>query len=257
MGGELWAVESPFQKTCVMICGIDVYHDTSKEKTSVAAFVASTNRLFTRWYSTTSKSKDKNPVEICNGLRISMLKSLQFFQNVNGRLPDMIVIFRDGVGDGQLETSSGHEVKQIAQAFEHFQNYEPKLSVVIVQKRISTRLFQSIGSNNRCSLENPSPGTVVDHTITRRNYYDFFLISQHVRQGTVSPTHYIVIHDDSGLTPDQMQKLSYKMTHLYYNWPGTIRVPAPCQYAHKLAQQVGQNIHTEPSEKLSDRLFYL
>ena len=24
-------------------------------------------------------------------------------------------------------------------------------------------------------------------------------------------------------------RLSYKLTHLYYNWPGTIRVPAPCQ----------------------------
>ena len=24
-------------------------------------------------------------------------------------------------------------------------------------------------------------------------------------------------------------RLSYKLTHLYYNWPGTVRVPAPCQ----------------------------
>jgi len=24
-------------------------------------------------------------------------------------------------------------------------------------------------------------------------------------------------------------RLSYKLTHMYYNWPGTIRVPAPCQ----------------------------
>ena len=28
------------------------------------------------------------------------------------------------------------------------------------------------------------------------------------------------------------------MTHMYFNWPGTVRVPAPCQYAHKLAYQV-------------------
>lgn len=26
-----------------------------------------------------------------------------------------------------------------------------------------------------------------------------------------------------------MYRLSYKLTHLYYNWPGTVRVPAPCQ----------------------------
>ena len=49
--------------------------------------------------------------------------------------------------------------------------------------------------------------------------YDFFLVSQSVRQGTVSPTHFNVIEDNSGLKPDHLQRLSYKLTHLYYNWP--------------------------------------
>lgn len=31
-------------------------------------------------------------------------------------------------------------------------------------------------------FDNPPPGTVVDHTITRRDWYDFFLVSQNVRQ---------------------------------------------------------------------------
>ena len=54
----------------------------------------------------------------------------------------------------------------------------------------------------------------------------------------MSPTHYIVVHDNTGLKTDILQKISYKLTHMYYNWPGTVRVPAPCQYAHKLAYQV-------------------
>lgn len=49
--------------------------------------------------------------------------------------------------------------------------------------------------------------------------YDFFLVSQSVRQGTVTPTHYNVIWDTTGLKPDHMQRLAYKMCHLYYNWP--------------------------------------
>ncbi len=48
--------------------------------------------------------------------------------------------------------------------------------------------------------------------------YDFFLVSQSVNQGTVSPTHYNVLYDDTGMTPDMVQKLAYMMTHLYYNW---------------------------------------
>ena len=68
--------------------------------------------------------------------------------------------------------------------------------------------------------------------------YDFFLVSQSVRQGTVNPTSYNIIKDTSGLKPKHIQALTYKLTHLYYNWPGTVRVPAPCQYAHKLAFMV-------------------
>ena len=48
--------------------------------------------------------------------------------------------------------------------------------------------------------------------------YDFFLVSQSVRQGTVSPTNYHIIYDTSGFKPDHIQRLTYKLTHLYYNW---------------------------------------
>lgn len=106
-------------------------------------------------------------------------------------------------------------------------------------------------------MENPAPGTIVDHTITRRDYYDFFLVSQNVRQGTVSPTHYLIIHDKAELSPDQLQRLTFKLCHLYYNWPGTVRVPAPCQYAHKLAFLVGESIQMEPHNSLSDKLYFL
>ena len=49
--------------------------------------------------------------------------------------------------------------------------------------------------------------------------YDFFLVSQSVNQGTVSPTHFNVVVDGGGLKPDHMQRLTYKLCHLYYNWP--------------------------------------
>lgn len=125
--------------------------------------------------------------------------------------------------------------------------------MIVVQKRITQRMFAMKGAG----LDNPPPGTVLDHSITRREWFDFFLVSQHVRQGTVTPTHYVVVYDDSGMKADHIQRLSFKLTHLYYNWPGTIRVPAPCQYAHKLAYLVGESLHKDPALELSDRLFFL
>jgi aubergine-like protein len=109
------------------------------------------------------------------------------------------------------------------------QTPEPlKFAFVIVSKRINTRFFTETSTN-------PHSGTVVDDVVTLPERYDFFLISQSVRQGTVNPTSYNVVYDTSGLRPDHMQHLTYKLCHLYYNWPGTVRVPSVLQYAHKLA----------------------
>ena len=35
---------------------------------------------------------------------------------------------------------------------------------------------------------------------------DFFLVSQHVRQGTVTPTHYVIVHDETGMQADHFQR---------------------------------------------------
>lgn len=251
LGGELWAVDIPMQN--VMVVGVDVYHDLTRGRQSVLGFVASMNHNMTRWF---SKCAFQEPgKELVNCLKVAFLEALVKFYEVNHRRPDRIFIFRDGVGDGQLNYVSEYEIEQLISAFTCVSpDYNPAIAVVVVQKRINTRIFAKL---NAKELDNPTPGTVVDHTVTRTDWCDFFLVSQKVRQGTVSPTHYIVLRNTTGLSPDHIQRLTYKLTHLYYNWPGCVRVPAPCQYAHKLANLVGDNIHKEPSPLLCDRLFYL
>ena len=91
-----------------------------------------------------------------------------FLFQLNGALPDRIVVFRDGVGDGQMNTVKEYEVPQMMACFSSFEeNYHPKFAVVVVQKRISTRIFHRGGAKG---LANPPPGTVVDHTITRKGW---------------------------------------------------------------------------------------
>jgi len=250
LGGELWACNTPFKN--LMVIGVDVYHDPTRRGQSIAGIVASMNHTFSRWHSSTCFQMPGQ--ELIDALKIAFIKSLKKYYEVNHNWPDTVIVFRDGVGDSQLAVSAKYEAEQFKDCFRHISdNYSPGLGFVVVQKRINTRIFLMAGKEP----ENPAPGTILDHTVTRRDWYDFFLVSQHVGQGTVSPTHYVVTHDSSGLSPDLMQKLSYKLTHMYYNWPGTVRVPAPCQYAHKLAYQVGEHIHKEPSAKLEERLFYL
>ena len=158
------------------------------------------------------------------------------------------------MGDGQINYVLEHEIKAIEKCFQAagINQADLKFTYIIVSKRINTRFFKMTGKPS-----NPPSGTVVDDVVTLPERYDFFLVSQSVRQGTVNPTSYNVIKDTSGLKPNHLQKLTYKLTHLYYNWPDTVRVPAPCQYAHKLAFLVGESLHREPSEQLEQVLYYL
>ena len=145
----------------------------------------------------------------------------------------------------------------------------PRMSYIVVNRKTQTRLFHNLG--------NPKPGALVDDVITKPERfvlkvyyilrllfifviysYDFFLVSNKpTRQGTVSPTSYNIIHDQCGLAPDRIQMLTYKMCHLYYNWSGTVRVPAVCQYAGKLSLLVAKYLHTTPSNLLEKQLYFL
>uniref|UniRef100_A0A8C5LYC6 Piwi-like protein 1 n=1 Tax=Leptobrachium leishanense TaxID=445787 RepID=A0A8C5LYC6_9ANUR len=211
MGGALWSLEIPLPEA--MVVGIDCYHDTLAGRKSIAAFVASMNKGLTSWFSRCVVQDQRQ--EIVDGLLVCMLAALQAYRSYQQVLPKKILIYRDGVGDGQLKTIVNYEIKQFTDCIRSVEpNYNPKLVVVVVKKRINARFF-GCGSGR---LYNPLPGTIIDTEVTRPEWYDFFLISQSVRQGTVSPTHYNVIYDTLGMPPDYLQRFTYKLCHLYYNW---------------------------------------
>jgi hypothetical protein len=73
----------------------------------------------------------------------------------------------DGVSNSQLETFVRHEMRDFESAFRKF-NLQIKLTVVVVQKRITNRLFFQCPGPNKCYLpkcngseafHSPPPGT--------------------------------------------------------------------------------------------------
>ncbi|XP_008848625.1 piwi-like protein 2 [Nannospalax galili] len=249
LGGELWGVDIPLKQ--LMVIGMDVYHDPSRGMRSVVGFVASINLTLTKWYSRVVFQMPHQ--EIVDSLKLCLVGSLKKYYEVNHCLPEKIVVYRDGVSDGQLKTVASYEIPQLQKCFEAFENYQPKMVVFVVQKKISTNLYLAAPGH----FVTPSPGTVVDHTITSCEWVDFYLLAHHVRQGCGIPTHYICVLNTANLSPDHMQRLTFKLCHMYWNWPGTIRVPAPCKYAHKLAFLSGQILHNEPAIQLCENLFFL
>uniref|UniRef100_A0A2K6G2W7 Piwi like RNA-mediated silencing 4 n=1 Tax=Propithecus coquereli TaxID=379532 RepID=A0A2K6G2W7_PROCO len=249
LGGELWALEIPLKS--LMVVGIDVCKD-ALSKDVVVGCVASINPRITRWFSRCIVQRTVTDVADC--LRVFMTGALNKWYKYNHDLPARIIVYRDGVGDGQLKTLVEYEVPQLLTSVtEASSNTSSRLSVIVVRKKCMPRFFTEM---NR-TVQNPPLGTVVDSEATRPEWYDFYLISQAARQGTVNPTYYNVIYDDNGLKPDHMQRLTFKLCHLYYNWPGLVSIPAPCLYAHKLTFLVAQSIHKEPNLQLANSLFYL
>jgi len=257
LGGAPWMIKFPLKGT--MTIGFDVTHDTKDRKKSYGAFVASMDlQQKVEYYSAVSQHKDGN--EVSANLATHLNTALKTYYQTHNTLPERIFFYRDGVGDGQIKYVHQQEVtlldakiKEIYGKVKVAAGISPKLTFIIVNKRLNTRIFTKQGP----VYKNPPSGTVVDNTITLPERYDFFLISQSVRQGTVSPTSYNVIHDTNGLPPDKMQIITYKQAHLYYNWSGTTRVPAVVQYAHKLAFLVGQFLHQEPNTKFGNQLYFL
>lgn len=247
LGGAPWTVEMPLSS--LMVVGYDVCHDTMNKGRSFGAMVASLDKHSTHYFS--SVSAHTNGEELSNDFSLNIIKAVKKWEERNnGNLPGWIMIYRDGVGDGQLPYVYDHEVKDIKNTLTAYYKDKPlKMAFIVVTKRINTRLF--------AGSQNPPPGTVVDDVITLPQRYDFYIVSQCVRQGTVSPTSYNVVYDTLGLNPDKIQRLTYKFTHMYYNWSGTVRVPAPCQYAHKLAFLISQAVHRNPSPALENRLYFL
>ncbi|XP_025784293.1 piwi-like protein 4 [Puma concolor] len=250
LGGELWAVEIPLKS--LMVVGIDACKDEVSKGMVVVGFVASINPGITRWFSRCILQRTATDVADC--LKVFMTGALNKWYKHNHGLPARIIVYRNGVGDGQLKTLIEYEVPQLLSSVtEASANTSSKLSVIVVRKKCTLRFCMEMSR----SLQNPPLGTVVDSEATRPDWYDFYLISQAACRGTVNPTYYNVIYDDNGLKPDHMQRLTFKLCHLYYNWPGLISIPAPCQYAHKLTFLVAQSIHKEPSLELANSLFYL
>lgn len=107
-----------------------------------------------------------------------MKERLTAFQNKNRTLPTRVIVYRDGVSEGQFQIVVGEELPLMKEAFQSFntpqKQYQPKLTIIICGKRHHTRFYPSEASAADRD-GNPRPGTVVDRGVTAVYDFDFFL----------------------------------------------------------------------------------
>ncbi|CRL03804.1 CLUMA_CG016148, isoform A [Clunio marinus] len=259
LGGIPWKVDLRLKG--LMIVGFDI--SETKGRHSYGAMVASldANNDGGQYFSAVNEHNNAN--QLSTDFGNNFMAALKQYMNDNGALPKRILIYRDGVGDGQIQHVLDQEVNDImgkvTNVYSQVQGSgEPKVGFVIINKRTKTRFFKPSPRNPK-DFENPGAGFVVDNVVTLPERYDFYLISQKVTQGTVSPTYYNIVHD--GFYPGRpqvMQQLTFKLCHLYYNWSGTTKIPSVVQYAKKLAFLVSQSLQGSPIvDNSSQQLYFL
>lgn len=258
LGSELWHIGVTNLVKNTMFIGYDVYHNTDKSKgqnRSVSGFISSTNQECTRFLSVHHLQEN----EISATTKTDFQNALDEYHRKNRTYPKRVIVYRDGVGDGQIKTVHDVEIKEMVDVLDDYTKTKnmPKASLifVILQKRTNSK-FLRIDKGVHHNIES---GTVIFQNCTSKSNYDFFIGSQKVTQGTLVPVHYNVAYNsDTEINPHQLINITHTMTHGYVNWPGPVRVPNVCQYAHSIAYMIGTHLHgTRVNEKIMQNLYYI
>lgn len=255
-----------------IVIGADVTHNAAG--VSVAGVVASVDASFTVYF---HEMRAQTPY-VLGGEKLRRRKSEERIIELNcmveallchwrsksskGQLPQTVLYYRDGVSDGQFQPVMTFERRQLADAFHRVggESYNPKLVIIVGQKRHQTRFFpedlkhegskkngseasqKGYGKGKKGGLgetSNVPPGTVADLGIARPGHMNFYLVSHQGIKGTSVPCHYHVLHLDErlGVGPDDLQQVTYDLCHLYPRADKTVSYASPAYLADHVCER--------------------
>jgi hypothetical protein len=188
-----------FDNPCMLV-GMDVSHaEGGSDRDSIAAIVASMDGRACQYAAHISIQTGR--VEMINCVEDAMVTLFNSFKaRNNGQMPSTIIVYRDGVADGQFEEVLEKELPPMKSALQLMGYLDAvKIAIVICQKGHHTRL---VFEDNDAYI-NPCPGLVVDATggtnsIVSAKYNEFYLNSHSAIQGTAKPCKYALIYDEIG-----------------------------------------------------------
>ena len=118
----------------------------------------------------TGEDKNEEVIQDMKNITVVLLK--KFYERNNGRKPERLIMFRDGVSEGQFLTVLAKELMAIREACKELEaDYEPPVTYLVVQKRHHTRFFPA--DNNKYRNGNALAGTVIDQVIFKTTIYQF------------------------------------------------------------------------------------
>ena len=255
LGGTTSAIKArkPYFTEPTMIIGADVSHAAPGiSQVSIAAITVSMDQTASRYCAAVqSNGVRAEMISPDNMVNMSTLLIQRWMETVGGgRLPKHVYYFRDGVSEAQFIPLINNEVADLKHAFlkkaDGKQEYVPKFTVVVAEKRHHIRFFPTPGPGMDKN-GNPVPGTIVDRDVTHPCENDVYLSAHSAIQGTARPTHYQMIMDEANVPVDKFQALLYEHCYQYQRATTPVSLFPAVYYAHLAAARgyshINQTIH--------------
>ncbi|KAI0179805.1 putative RNA interference and gene silencing protein [Hypoxylon sp. FL1284] len=240
LGGNNQLVRPKFRLDDTMIVGIDVTHPSpgSNEKApSVAGMVASVDANLGQWPAVLRRQREARKEMVTELAEMLKTRLKLWFGNNKGKYPRNILVYRDGVSEGQYAHVLKEELPLLRQACRELypateqKNGWPRITIVVVGKRHHTRFYPTTGD------ENTGPGTVVDTGVTESRNWEFFMQAHDAIKGTARPIHYFVVHDEifKHFSPqtavDNLEDLTHNLCYVYGRATKGVSLATPAYYA--------------------------
>lgn len=231
-----------------MILGIDVSHPGAGVHTrpSIASLVFSTDREALHYQARLCVQPPRTESILEEDLERMVKEAIVIFGRQNKCGPQHIIVYRDGVSEGEYDAVGRREygiirqtVAKVGSAIAGKPFHPPKMTFIVVTKRHHVRFFPSTpGDADRSG--NCPPGFTTGENLSTPGLNEFYLQSHGGLLGTSRPSHYVVLQDEifhsrpgspAGLR--LVQSLSYGLCHVYATATRSVSIPAPVYYADR------------------------
>ncbi|KAG8528629.1 uncharacterized protein KY384_006316 [Bacidia gigantensis] len=288
LGGINLQLESgslDFIETDTMVVGLDVTHppqDANNTKPSnrplIAAMVASIEPNLAQWRTElrvqgAAKTLKGGAVEMATlNVRSMFVNFLTIYERHNKTLPKRILIYRDGLGVGQLDEVVHEELREMQNGcpVKYQPGALPQFTLVLCTKRHNVRAYDKIskpgkldspGADNFTYI-NPKNGTVIDRDIVETQRWNCWMQTHRAisSKSTARPGSYEILYDeilrplarDGMNAQDLFEKVTNNMCYLFPRSTTAVSIPPATYLAHlacaraKLYLDVKWNISLVP-----------
>ncbi|KAG8936503.1 hypothetical protein FRC02_001469 [Tulasnella sp. 418] len=236
----------------VLILGADAVHPDpgSQGRPSFTAVVGSVDSLASKYVAVARpqrsgqeiienmKDMTKRIIETYKSYRLNVEK-----KSPAAAWPKKIIMFRDGVSEGQFPEVIEKEIPRLRDACAEL-GIDPKITFIVVGKRHHIRFIPE-NAQAGDKKGNVKAGTIVDTDIVHPIEFDWYAVSHAGILGTSRPAHYTVLWDDNGFSADVLQQLAYALCHVYARCTRSVSIPAPTYYADVVCTRA--NTHYDPT----------